>query len=108
MTCRIADSKVELETPLVRAQAGAKLRVAIGAGEILLASVQPNGLSARNIISGRVVSLEQHDTIVTAVVDCGARMQAKLTLSARDDLRLQPGREVWLIVKTHSCHLMAG
>ena len=30
-----------------------------------------------------------------------------LTLAARDSLHLQPGREVWLVVKTHSCHLMA-
>jgi len=108
MSCRIGNSKLELETPLVRAEAGAALRVAIGAGEILLASVQPVGLSARNIIPGRVISLQQHDIIVTAVVDCGVPMEVKLTLAARDDLRLQPGREVWLIVKTHSCHLMAG
>ena len=91
----------------MRAEVGAKLRVAIGAGEIIVASAQPAGLSARNIVPGRVVSLEQKDIIVTAVVECGVRMEVKLTLAARDDLRLQPGREVWLIVKTHSCHLMA-
>ena len=107
MTCRIASSKLELETPMVRAELGAALRVAIGAGDILLAAVQPVGLSARNIIPGRVVSLEQRDLIVVATVDCGVPMAVRLTLAARDDLRLQPGREVWLIVKTHSCHLMA-
>jgi len=107
MSCRMAQSKLELETPLVRAEVGATLRVGIGAGDILLASVQPAGLSARNILPGRVVSLEQRDMIVAAVVDCGVPMEVKLTLAARDDLRLQPGRDVWLIVKTHSCHLMA-
>jgi molybdate transport system ATP-binding protein len=108
MTCRIANSKLGLETPLVRAKPGARLRLAIGAGDILLASVQPAGLSARNIIPGRVLSLEQRDIIVTATVECGVRMAVKLTLAACDDLHLQPGREVWLIIKTHSCHLMAG
>jgi molybdate transport system ATP-binding protein len=108
MTCQIAGSKVELETPLVRAETGSTLRVGIRAGDILLATVRPQGLSARNVIPGRVIALVQRDVIVTARVDCGVEMQVHLTLAARDSLALQPGREVWLIVKTHSCHLMAG
>ncbi|MBZ5719460.1 MAG: molybdenum ABC transporter ATP-binding protein [Acidobacteriia bacterium] len=107
MTCRITGSKVELETPLVRAEVGSTLRVAIDAGDILLASVPPTGLSARNVIPGRVISLEQRDVIVVAKVDCGAEMAVHLTLAARDALHLQPGRDVWLVIKTHSCHLMA-
>jgi molybdate transport system ATP-binding protein len=108
MTCRIADSRVELETPLVRAEIGSRLRVGIRAGDILLATIAPSGLSARNVIPGTVVSLEQRDVIVSARVDCGVAMEVQLTLAARDALELQPGREVWLILKTHSCHLMAG
>ena len=107
MTCRIAGSNVELETPLVRAETGSTLLVGIRAGDILLATVQPTGLSARNIIPGRLLSLEQRDVIVAARVNCGVEMEVHLTLAARDSLQLRPGREVWLIVKTHSCHLMA-
>ena len=107
MTCRITNTRVELETPLVRAEVGSALRVAIDAGDILLASVQPTGLSARNLIPGRVISLVQRDVVVTAKVDCGVEMSVHLTLAARDALHLQPGREVWLVIKTHSCHLMA-
>lgn len=106
MTCRIADSNVELETPLVRAETGSTLLVGIRAGDILLATVQPSGLSARNIIPGRVLSLEQRDVIVAVRVNCGVEMEVQLTLAARDALQLQPDRAVWLIVKTHSCHLM--
>jgi len=107
MACRLANSSVELETPLVRADVGSTLLVGIRAGDILLATVQPAGLSARNIIRGRLLSLELRDVIVAARVNCGAEMEVHLTLAARDSLQLQPGREVWLIVKTHSCHLMA-
>jgi molybdate transport system ATP-binding protein len=107
MTCQIAGGLLELETPLVRASVGGKLRLGIRAGDILLATVAPSGLSARNVIPGKVVSLAQHDVIVEARVDCGVELIAQLTLAARDDLRLQPSRRVWLIVKTHSCHLMA-
>ena len=106
MKCRIADSNVELETPLLRADPGSKLFVGIRAGDILLAAVHPVSLSARNIIPGRVLSLEQRDVIVIVRVNCGVDMEVHLTLAARDSLDLQPGREVWLIVKTHSCHLM--
>jgi molybdate transport system ATP-binding protein len=107
MTCRIANTNVELETPLMRAETGSSLLIGIRAGDILLATVQPTCLSARNIIPGRVVSLEQRDVIVAAQVNCGVEMEVHLTLAARDSLQLQPGREVWLIVKTHSCRLMA-
>jgi molybdate transport system ATP-binding protein len=106
MTCRLAGGNIELETPLVRAEAGSQLRVGIRAGDILLASLEPQGLSARNIFPGKVVALAQHDVIVAAKVDCGVEMEVHLTLAARDSLQLQPGRQVWLVVKTHSCHLM--
>jgi molybdate transport system ATP-binding protein len=106
MTCRVAGSSVELETPLVRADVGSTLRVGIRAGDILLATVQPSGLSARNVIAGKMLSLAQRDVIVVAGVACGVEMEVHLTLAARDALGLQPGREVWLVVKTHSCHLM--
>jgi len=106
MTCLIAGSNVQLETPLVRADVGSALRVGIRAGDILLASIEPAGLSARNVIPGRVISLAQRDVIVVAKVNCGIELEVHLTLAARDSLQLQPGREVWLVIKTHSCHLM--
>jgi molybdate transport system ATP-binding protein len=107
MTCVIGSPGLELETPLVRAEVGTRLRVGISAGDVLLATSAPLGLSARNILSGRLLSIEQRDMIVLARADCGVEMAAHLTLAARDSLELKPGRQVWLIVKTHSCHLLA-
>lgn len=104
MTCNLGP--MQLETPLVRAEVGSKLRVGIRAGDILLATQRPEGLSARNILRGKVISLERRDVIVAARVDCGVEFEVHLTLAARDALHLSEGREVWLIVKTHSCHLM--
>ncbi|HZP17962.1 MAG TPA: TOBE domain-containing protein, partial [Terriglobales bacterium] len=105
MSCRVGP--IELETPLVRAETGSRLRIGISAGDILLATCPPAGLSARNLLSGRLLSLEQRDAIVIARVDCGVEFSVHLTLGARDSLQLQPGRQVWVIVKTHSCHLLA-
>jgi molybdate transport system ATP-binding protein len=101
-----AGSSVILETPLIRAVAGSLLRVGIRAGDILLAINPPTGLSARNVIPGNLISLEQRDVIVSARVDCGVEMEVHLTLAARDTLHLAPGKDVWLVIKTHSCHLM--
>jgi len=117
MTCRIQSAntssgaggggaKVELETPLVRALVGDKLRVGISAGDILLATSAPVGLSARNVLPGRLLSLAQRDAIIIGRVDCGVELAVHLTLGARDSLGLAPGRQVWVIVKTHSCHLL--
>jgi molybdate transport system ATP-binding protein len=108
MTCRIAGdgAPVLLETPLVRGDVGSTLRVGIRAGDILLATMPPVGLSARNLIPGRIQSLDQRDVIVSARVKCRVEMEVHLTLAARDSLQLAPGREVWLVIKTHSCHLM--
>jgi molybdate transport system ATP-binding protein len=106
MTCHLPGG-VLLETPLVRVDSAAALRVGIRAGDILLATVRPEGLSARNILPGKVISLARRDVIIAARIDVGVEMEVHLTLAACDALGLAPGREVWLIVKTHSCQLMS-
>jgi molybdate transport system ATP-binding protein len=110
MMCRLSKDESEndvlLETPLIRAEVGSGLRVGIRAGDILLAIVKPEGLSARNVITGRIVSLDRRDMIISARVNCGVEMEVYLTLAARDALQLEAGRGVWLIIKTHSCYLM--
>ena len=106
-TCSIGG--LNLETPLGRTEAGAKLRVGIRAGDIMLATESPRGLSARNIIPGTIQNVEQRHGFVSAVVDCaGTRFEVHLTLAACADLSLTMGRNVWVVVKTHSCHLLEG
>jgi molybdate transport system ATP-binding protein len=102
-------SDVDLETPLVRAEVGSRLKVGIQAGDLLLATEYPLGLSARNILPGTIRQLTQRDVIVSAMVDCGGvEFEVHLTLAARDGLKLGAGKKVWVVVKTHSCHVMAG
>ena len=107
MTCRIGTGQLDLETPLVRAEAGSCLRVGIQAGDILLATESPRGLSARNVLPGTILRLEQRDGIVSAGVDCGGtQFEVHLTLAAQDALSLTAGKNVWVVIKTHSCHLL--
>jgi molybdate transport system ATP-binding protein len=106
MTCRLAGSAMTLEVPLSRVAPGGAVRVAVRAGDILLATSRPQDISARNIIPGVLLLLEQRDFMITAQVDCGIRFEVHLTPGACDALQLRAGREVWLVLKTHSCQLV--
>jgi molybdate transport system ATP-binding protein len=108
MKCRIGAGPVELETPLVGAIPGLRLRIGIQAGDVLLATESPRGLSARNILPGKIQDLQQKDGIVSATVDCsGTPFDVHLTLAAREALSLAPRKPVWVVIKTHSCHLLS-
>jgi molybdate transport system ATP-binding protein len=106
MTCRLEGSAAELEVPLAQAGLGSRVRIAVNAGDILMAVEHPHGLSARNVLAGRLLSLEQQGIAVHARVDCGILFQVKLTPSARESLALNVGCPVWLVIKTYSCHLL--
>lgn len=105
MTCQIAPA-IALEVPLGNAGLGEDVSIGIGAGDILLAARKPEALSARNLLPGHIVSLTRRDVMVIAEIDCGVCFQAHLTPGALESLDLMPGREVWLVVKTYSCHLL--
>ena len=82
------------------------MRVAIRAGDILLATSPPHDLSARNVIEGRIVALETRGALIRARVDCGVEFIVHLTPGATRTLELAQGRRVWLVLKTHSCHFV--
>jgi molybdate transport system ATP-binding protein len=106
MRLRLDDSNREIEAPLGVAAVGDHVRLAVRAGDILLANEKPRGLSARNILEGRIVSLEQRGWMAVAQVDCGALFTVNVTPSAVRALKLEAGLQVWLVLKTHSCHLV--
>jgi molybdate transport system ATP-binding protein len=106
MRVRLQESACEIEVPLGYATAGTLVQVAVRAGDILLATERPHGLSARNVLEGRIMSLEQRGTMVIARVDCGTTFVVHITPGAVRALELTAGRGVWLVLKTHSCHLV--
>jgi len=106
MRVRLGESRCEIEVPLVHANIGDHVQVAIRAGDILLASEHPHGLSARNVIDGRITSLERRGTMCVARVDCGVTFVVHVTPGAVRALDLAANKPVWLVLKTHSCHLV--
>ena len=108
MRVRLADATCEIEVPLGHAAPGDRIRIAIRAGDILLATELPKALSARNVLEGRIASLERRGTLVVARVDCGAVFTVHVTPGAERALDLAAGKKVWLVLKTHSCHFVEG
>jgi molybdate transport system ATP-binding protein len=107
MQCRIDGTHTDLEVPLGDADVGAAIRVAIRAGDILLANQEPRGLSARNVLQGMLAFTVREGATVVARVDAGVFFTVHLTPGAMETLRLRQKSPVWLIVKTHSCRLVA-
>ncbi len=108
MTCRIGASALSLEVPLTRIDRSRSLQIGIRAGDILLASASPPGLSARNVFSGTITSLERRDVMVIANVNCGVQIEVHLTPGGCAALELEVGKSVWLVVKTYSCQVLQG
>lgn len=108
MRVRLADSSCEIEVPLGYASPGDHVRIAVRAGDILLAAERPGKLSARNILEGEIVALEQRGATVVCRVEAGAVFIVHVTIGAQRSLELAAGNRVWLILKTHSCHLVDG
>jgi molybdate transport system ATP-binding protein len=106
MECRVEGTSTELEVPLNATAVGAQIRIAIRAGDILVGNEEPRGLSARNVLRGRLIELSAHGPTMVAVVDAGARFIVHLTPTGVESLHLQPGDHVWLIVKTYSCRIV--
>lgn len=106
MRAQLSGSNTELEIPLAYARMGDLVHIAIRGGDILLATQRPIGLSARNILAGTVVSIETRGATIVCRVQAGALFTVHLTPGALRSLEVAVGKQVWLVIKTHSCQLV--
>ncbi len=106
MVCALSGTALELEVPLTRTQPGTPIRVAIRAGDIMIATSHPRDLSARNVFPGTIEAIRTEGHRAKVTVQAGSTFEVSLTPGSRADLQLQPGAQVWLVIKTYSCHLV--
>ena len=118
-------SSIHDHTALVRLASGHELiaprtgmdkddRVVLGlrADEVLVATSSLEGISARNRLPARILSLEdRHGSVELRVELLGGsppatELRVHVTEEARDELRLAPEQEVTLIVKTRSLEVL--
>ena len=102
MSCRVAGTTTEVEVPFSGAEPGAPIRLAVRAGDILVAGVEPHSLSARNVLEGVIGSLHRQGPTIVAHVIAGPSFEVHLTPGACESLSLAQGRPVWLVIKTYS------
>ena len=83
---------------------GSLLRVRIAAQDVILSRTRPDGLSALNILPGRIERVREGvgpGAMVALNTDAG-RVLARVTRRSATALGLEPGVEVYAIVKTVS------
>ena len=93
---------VELFIPAVASALPQSIQVRISANDILLGTQRPEGLSAGNIIAGKVRRISQLQGQAIIAVEAGEEFLVRLTLSAISRLGLEEQTPVFLIMKTSS------
>jgi molybdate transport system ATP-binding protein len=97
-----------VEVPLGRARAGGRVTIAVRSGDVLLATEEPRGISARNVLRGRVSAVERRSGETLVRVESGVSWAASVTRQSVEELGVEIGRPVWLAFKTYSCRLFDG
>jgi len=95
-----------LDVPLSDAKPGDEVTVGLRADDVLLASAKPVGLSARNLLPGKVVSVQSQGPIYQVVLDCGVTLISHVTRRAVEELGIKPGADSWAVIKTASCFIL--
>jgi molybdate transport system ATP-binding protein len=97
---------LELFVPYVDAPVGHSLQVRLSGDDIVLATERPNGISAANVIPGRIAEITENRDEAVLTVDAGELFYVRLTRSAVERLGLAEGLPVFLIIKTRSFRLL--
>ncbi len=118
MTCRVAGTDLLLESPLANKAAGEAACLALRAGDILVATSRPSGISAQKpaAVAGSV-----RLRIAPGWLNCASGVRGRgdaaqrarrlrfcvhITRGALQNLGLETEQAVWLIIKTHSIQFL--
>jgi len=98
-----------LIVPYLAAEPGTPVVVQVRAEDILLARGPISGLSAQNLIPGKVERVISHGPEAEALIRTGdVTWIVSLVAPAVEQLALSPGQNVHMIIKARSCHAAPG
>ncbi len=92
----------QLRVPRVEAPVGSRLRVQIKARDVALSLSRPMDVSITNRLPGTLVEITRSDgPYVEATIDVGGTtLQALITGESSSRLGLEPGLQVWALIKS--------
>jgi molybdate transport system ATP-binding protein len=100
---RVGDA--ELNVDFDGAAVGQRIQIQVLARDVIVASERPSGLSVRNIVAARVVSVTPDvGRAVLVELDIGrtAKLLARITGRASQELKLEADKQVWALIKAVS------
>jgi molybdate transport system ATP-binding protein len=106
MTCRLAETHIEIQMPLTRVNPAAPLYVGIRANDILLASSAPKLLTPCNLVRGRIKRMDLFGSRAELRIDSGLEFRVHLNDGTPEALDLKNGDDAWMIIRPQACHLI--
>jgi molybdate transport system ATP-binding protein len=100
---RVGDAELAVETGVIAP--GQRMQIQVLARDVIIATEAPRGLSVRNVVPARIVSVTPDSgRAVLVELDIGraATLLARITDRAADELALRPGKPVWALIKAVS------
>ena len=88
----------------------ARVRVYVQAQDVIIAAERPRAISVRNVLEARVAAIatREPDTVHVQLDVGSQRLLAAVTGSAATELRLEPGRVVYALIKSVAIEAPAG
>lgn len=100
---RVGDAELNVE--LEGAAVNQRIQIQVLARDVIVASARPVGLSVRNVVAARVISVTPDSgRAVLVELDIGrtATLLARITARASEELGLSANKEVWALIKSAS------
>jgi molybdate transport system ATP-binding protein len=100
---RVGDATLSVE--LDDATVGQRIQIQVLARDVIVATESPRGLSVRNVVSARVVSIAPdagRSVLIELDIGRTATLLARITARASQELALASGQQVWALIKAVS------
>jgi molybdate transport system ATP-binding protein len=107
---RVGDAAFTVDHALVPGQ---RIQIQVLARDVIIASARPSGLSVRNVVAARVLSVTAdvgHAVLVELDIGRTSTLLARITARAAQELGLVAGKQVWALIKAVSLrgHVFGG